>query len=260
MKRLSLAILALALAAAVWSSASGVRAQEQHPGEYSPIDVENGSRLYTSQCITCHGPTGDGVAGIDLRRGAFKKVNSDEDLRGVILNGVPNTGMPKFAFTPAEQNAVVAYIRAAFEVGGRAVKIGDPGRGRQVFEKKGTCGSCHRVLGVGDRKGPDLTDIGAMRSASMLQLSLVDPNATLLPINRQVRAVTKDGQTINGRRLNEDTHTVQIIDDGGKLRSMNKSDLKSFEVTATATMPSFRDRLTPDEISDLVAYLLTLKG
>ncbi|MGE3509121.1 MAG: c-type cytochrome [Vicinamibacterales bacterium] len=263
MKRLSLSLVALPLAAlaAAWTphASQVIRAQEQHPGEYSPVDVENGARLYTGQCITCHGPTGDGVAGIDLRRGTFKNVNSDEDLRAVITEGVPGA-MPKFALSAPEQHALVAYIRAGLDVGGRAVKIGNAERGKQIFQTKGACGTCHRTSGTGARKGPDLTDIGALRSASMLQQTLVDPAGNLLPINRAVRAVTKDGKTINGRRLNEDTYSVQIIDENGKLRSLLKADLKEFQVTTAATMPSFRDKLTPEEISDVVAYLLTLKG
>jgi mono/diheme cytochrome c family protein len=75
-----------------------------------------------------------------------------------------------------------------------------------------------------------------------------------------VRAVTKDGTVINGRRLNEDTYSVQLIDDHEKLVSLIKSDLKEYAIATVSPMPSFRDRLTQDEIADTVAYLLTLKG
>ena len=62
---------------------------------------------------------------------------------------------------------------------------------------------------------PDLSDIGAIRTLAALQRTLLDPTESLLPINRPVRIVTKDGRTIRGRRLNEDTYTVQLIDDAG---------------------------------------------
>ena len=42
----------------------------------------------------------------------------------------------------------------------------------------------------------------------------------MLPINRPVRIVTRDGKTIRGRRLNEDTFTVQIIDEQERLLSI----------------------------------------
>jgi putative heme-binding domain-containing protein len=248
----------LALAVVV-GAGPGSAAQEQHPGEYSPADIETGARLYGAQCITCHAVTGDGVGGVDLRRGTFRRVSSDDDLRHTITGGVPGTAMPRFDVTPAEQNALVAYIRAGFEVGGRAVKVGDLGRGKAAYDKAG-CASCHRAAGAGSRKAPDLTDIGTMRSASMLQQAIVDPTAFLLPINRPVRAVTKDGKTINGRRLNEDTYTVQLIDENERLLSLSKSDLKEFHVLTTSPMPSFKDKLSPEEIADVVAYLLSLKG
>lgn len=255
----------LALAAAIsmpLAMAPGpvISAQEQHPGEYSPIDIENGSRLYTAQCITCHGPMGNGVVGVDLRRGAFKRVTTDDELRTVMLSGVPGTAMQKFDLSMPEQNQLVAYIRSGLEVGGRAAKVGDPARGKQVFDSKGGCGTCHRTGGTGARKGPDLSDIGSLRSASMLQQSLVEPTGSMLPINRPVRAVTKAGKAITGRRLNEDTYTVQIIDESGRLSSLTKADLKEYQVLTASPMPSFRDKLTADEIADVVAYLLSLKG
>lgn len=258
--RRTIGLVAVAAAVALAPARVSLVAQEQHPGEYAPADVENGARLYGTQCATCHAATGDGVAGINLRRGSFRRVVSDDDMRRVIANGVPGTGMPKFDFTAVEQQGVVAYIRAGLDVGGHAVKIGDASRGRTVFETKGSCGSCHRVAGSGSRKGPDLTDIGTMRSASMLQQSLLDPTGFLLPINRPIRVVTKDGKTINGRRLNEDTYTVQLTDDTGRLVSLTKADLKEYHVLTASPMPSVRDALNSEDVADLVAYLLSLKG
>ena len=82
----------------------------------------------------------------------------------------------------------------------------------------------------------------------------------MLPINRPVRLVTKDGRTFRGRRLNEDTHTVQIIDDQERLLSLTKADLKSYELGKTSPMPPAGSTLSGDDIADLIAYLLTLKG
>jgi len=112
----------------------------------------------------------------------------------------------------------------------------------------------------GGRKAPNLSDIGATRSAGSLERSLVDPSSQMWPINRPVHIVTKDGKTIDGRRLNEDTYTVQIVDQEGRLISLNKSDLREFVVSTKSNMPSYKEELTPDELADVVTYLLTLKG
>jgi hypothetical protein len=82
----------------------------------------------------------------------------------------------------------------------------------------------------------------------------------MMPINRPVRAVTRDGKVINGRRLNEDTYTVQILDDQERLLSLAKADLREFTVLTTSPMPSFKNQLGADDLADLVAYLLSLKG
>jgi hypothetical protein len=74
-----------------------------------------------------------------------------------------------------------------------------------------------------------------------------------------VRLVTRDGAVVNGRRLNEDTYTVQLIDDKERLVSFTKSDLREMTVITKSPMPSYRS-LTDAGIADLVAYLLSLKG
>ena len=235
-------------------------AQEQHPGEYSPTDIENGARLYTAQCVTCHAATGDGVGGVDLRRGTFRRAQSDEDLRRVISTGITGTGMPKFELSATEQNGLVAYIRSGFSINGRAIKIGDAARGKTLFETKGACATCHRVSGTGTRKGPDLTDIGSLRTPSMLQQTLNDPSGYLLPINRPVRATTRDGKVIAGRRLNEDTYSIQILEENGRLLTLLKAELKDLQVLTTSLMPSLQGKISSDELADLIAYLLSLKG
>jgi len=98
------------------------------------------------------------------------------------------------------------------------------------------------------------------RSAASLQRTLVDPSSQMMPINRPVRAVTRDGTVINGRRLNEDTYSVQLIDDHERLVSLMKADLREFKILTTSPMPSYKDVFSGDELADLLAYLLSLKG
>ena len=233
---------------------------QDHPGQYSATDIETGSRLYSGQCVLCHGPNGDVVAGVDLRRGQFRRAASDDDLARVMTKGLPEAGMPGFKLQPSEVDGLVAFIRAGFDVSGTAVKVGHVGRGQEIFERKGGCAVCHRVNGKGPRVAPDLSDIGAIRTPAALQRSLLDPSAAMLPINRPVRAVTRDGRTIRGRRLNEDTYTVQLIDEQERLISLLKADLREYELAKTSPMRSVTGILNADEQADLVAYLLSLKG
>jgi putative heme-binding domain-containing protein len=114
--------------------------------------------------------------------------------------------------------------------------------------------------GRGAISGPDLSEVGRSRSVASIRLSLVDPTSAMRPINRPVRAVTRDGAPVSGRRLNEDSYTVQLMTDEGRLVSLVKSELRSFTVGTTSAMPSYKDMLSPAAIADLVAYLATLKG
>ena len=254
--RLCLVVLGVILA-----GSSGAAAQTaSHPGEYAPADIAYGARLYDAQCTTCHGATGDGVGGVDLRSGRFRNAVTDQDLMRVVTTGVPGTGMLAFKLDAAELTGIVAFLRNmnAFDRG--SVKAGDTARGRALFDGKGACARCHRVGSQGALTAPDLSDIGAARSAGSMLRSLTDPTSQMMPINRPVKAVTRDGKAVSGRRLNEDTYTVQLIDDQGRLVSLVKSDLREYTIATVSPMPSFGATLTQDELADVVAYLLSLKG
>jgi putative heme-binding domain-containing protein len=227
---------------------------------YGQADVQYGARLYGQQCTVCHGGTGDGVSGVDLRANRFKRSSTDNDLRTVISNGVEGTSMPSFKFEPPELTAVVAYLRNMRDFDAKTTLIGDPARGKVVFEGKGACAQCHRVNGKGPRVAPDLSDIGAIRTPDALWHAIVDPDAELRFANRSLRAVTRDGKVVTGRRLNEDTYTVQLIDEQERLVSLVKANLREYELAKGTSMPAYKDKLATNEVADLLAYLLSLKG
>jgi putative heme-binding domain-containing protein len=249
--------LLTAIALAVAAPVCAQLLSQDHPGQYRQEDIARGSALYAAQCDQCHGRDGAQISGIDLRRGVFRRAVSDEDLARAIVTGTPG-GMPPFRLQADELTGLVAFMRAGFDTT-ESVNLGNAGRGKSVFEGKGQCATCHRVAGSGPRVAPDLSDIGIARTPAALQRSVREPSAAMLPINRPVRIITKDGKAIRGRRLNEDTYTVQLIDDQERLLSLSKRDLRSFEVDTKSPMPAYAGRLTDDEIADVVAYLLTLK-
>jgi len=230
-----------------------------HDSQYSDADIAHGAALYAARCVTCHGTQGDAIGGVNLRSGIFRNAVIDRDLERFIRAGSP-AGMPAFTLDTPDMAGIVAYLRNMNAFDATAVKTGDAARGRAIFSGKGACAGCHRVGATGAIVGPNLSDVGAVRSAGSLQRTLLDPASQMMPINRPVRLVRQDGTVVNGRRLNEDTYSVQIIDDAGNLRSFLKTDLREYTVSTTSPMPSYRNTLTGDELADVLAYLLTLKG
>jgi mono/diheme cytochrome c family protein len=133
---------------------------QQH--SYTQAEVDAGSKLYDSNCGSCHGENGDKVTGIDFSKSTFKTARTDDDIARIARNGVPNTGMPPNPGINADQaNNLVAFLRSL--VGGRTIGnvtqtalAGDPTRGKAIFEGKGNCTSCHAINGAGGTSGPDL--------------------------------------------------------------------------------------------------------
>ena len=251
-------VVVRALLIGILATAMG-RAQDRAP-RYAPADIGYGAQIYAAQCAACHGATGTQIGGVDLGGGQLRRAASDQDLRTVLANGIPGTAMPPFRLDQSEVTAIVAYIRNMRNFDTRAGVSGDPARGRAWFEGAGGCANCHRVNGKGPRLAPDLSEIGALRSADFLQRTILDPAGAMLPVDRPVRAVTKDGTVITGRRLNEDTYSVQVIDEQEHLLSLEKAKLREYTVLTTTTMPSAKDKTSDQEMADVIAYLLTLKG
>jgi hypothetical protein len=82
----------------------------------------------------------------------------------------------------------------------------------------------------------------------------------IIPSNRFVRVVMHDGATIPGRLLNQDTFTVQLLDSKEQLRSIARADVKEFAFIDKSPMPSYREKLNTQELTDLVSYLVSLQG
>ena len=234
--------------------ATSARAQQHE----TAADVEDGGRVFRSSCANCHGQDGDQVPEVDLGRGQFKRAQTDQDLIGIIQNGIPGTAMPATSFSTEQAARVVAYLRsvAASKRGGSVA--GDVARGKALFDGKGSCTTCHRVGAIGSRVGPDLSGIGLVRRASELEGALVDPDADVQATNRTYRVVARDGTVTTGRLLNLDSFSVQLLDTRERLQSFLKSDLRDHGF-APSPMPSYRTRLNAQEIADVVTYLVSLK-
>jgi putative heme-binding domain-containing protein len=240
------------------ASVLGQTAEVRNP-RTTPEDVAAGGRIYRSHCAECHGLAGEGGRGPNLTMGIYRHGGSDEALLKTISRGIPGTEMPGIYFTEAQVWQIVAFVK---DMGAarKAVPVpGDPEAGASLFHGKGGCAGCHMVAGKGGRAGPDLSEIGAARTPEHLRRSLTDPSAE---VNSRYWTVTvhgRDGKSYSGRRLNEDTYTIQILDSQENLRSLPKSGITDIKENRESSMPSYSG-LSEVELDNLVAYMSSLRG
>ncbi len=149
-------------------------------------------------------------------------------------------------------------LRAESAAAGRA-QAGESSRGRAVVESGG-CFDCHRIGDRGSRVGPNLSDIGDRRTPEQLRQALVAPDDEVLPENRSVRVVTREGAAITGRLLNQDAISVQLITPSEELKTYLKDGMREYSIVDKGLMPSAQGKLTDQQIADVVSYLGSLKA
>ncbi|MGP0630455.1 c-type cytochrome [Nitrospina sp. 32_T5] len=152
------------------------------PNEPQKASVERGTEVYEKHCLHCHGAKGDGK-GIaapfsspqprnftkghyKFRSTAFGKIPTDEDLREMLVTGMPGTTMPSWKHLPeVDRESLVLYLKSLgrkfekFKKRGKSHKVipvPEPApftleskeRGRKLFIKN--CSGCHGVEGRSD--------------------------------------------------------------------------------------------------------------
>lgn len=251
--------VAMLVAAAMIPAFVALAQTEDNP--YTTQKVLAGAKTYADHCQVCHGEKGDGIGAVNLARQQFKTVVTDDDIRRVLKQGVPAAGMPSFAaLRENEVDGLIAFIRSGLDTHAGSEPSGDPLAGKALFFGVAGCSTCHLQHGFGPMAAPDLSNIGTLRLPSYLASLIRDPNSVLLPINKQVIIRTVDGAVIRGRRLNEDTYTMQLVTNDGKLVSISRDHIAALRVAALATMPAYGKKLSDKQIADLTAYLSSLKG
>ena len=228
-----------------------------------------GKSLFEQNCSTCHGIDAGGEEGPDLH--GVPGSLGDAAVENIIKRGIRGTAMPGF-FELKDQDAadIVAFLHT-YDADTTGPVNGDPNSGAALYQDSG-CPACHMIRGHGGNIGPELSRIGHMRGPTNLKNRLIDPGANL-PQNGtgfysskwtmylMFRAVEKNGNTIEGMRVGENSFVIVLKDINGKLHALWKPDLRSLQkLPGASLMPSFKETLTPAQMDDLVAYLMTLKG
>jgi cytochrome c oxidase cbb3-type subunit III len=235
----------------------------------TPESIAAGKALFEGTCANCHGIDGSGANGPNISDAGTRL--GPEALYQTLHTGVMGSGMPSFASLGEEKLwQLVDYVSSFGHAPGDAA-LGDPQKGKTVYSASG-CANCHMIDGQGGSSGPDLSKVGTVRSAVLLRNILLDPGANLptdttlqeraqYPAYVMYRVVMKDGKELLGTRVNEDSFTIQLRDANGNIHSIQKFDVKQVErVPDKSFMPSYKSKLTDEQLNDLVAYLASLGG
>ncbi|MCA9065389.1 MAG: HEAT repeat domain-containing protein, partial [Planctomycetaceae bacterium] len=134
---------------------------------------------------------------------------------------------------------------------------GDVRRGHEIFNSpRVKCISCHTRGYHGGRLGPDLTRIGKVRNTRDLVEAIVFPSASLVRGYEPVNVLMNDGQVLSGIIAGENQQEIVLAVDADQRRHLNRTDIDEIVPASVSVMPAGLEKiLTPQEISDLVAFL-----
>ncbi len=234
-------------------------AQNHDPHQKNPLTgqlaaLQKGRELFAANCAFCHGKDAiGGTRGPALAGGEWKHGDSDAALFRTISKGIAGTAMPASDLTETETWQLVTYLRGFKSVAPASIQ-GDRIAGEQVFRMN--CAQCHMVKGRGGRLGPDLLHTLERRSLDEFISAVREPDKKIERGFETIRVITAQGKTLDGVRKNEDTFSLQMMERGGRLRLLDKSDVRSVTDERRSLMPAFNEaRLSATQLQNLLAWL-----
>ena len=238
----------------------GLAAAQENPFRDSAEDIDVARAMFRIYCSPCHGIGARGGRGPDLTLGVYNAGETDHDLYEVVADGVPGSEMPGYGERMNSDSIwrMVAYVRSVAKPD-TTPATGNADAGRRLYAENG-CAVCHQIGVTGGRLGPELTRIGRSRSLKYLREALVAPNAEITGGYRTVEVVTLAGEKIAGVEKSLTNFSVVLMDAGEKLRSFDRTQLRSSERTTRSLMPSYEASLTGARLDDMLAYLRSLRG
>ncbi len=154
-----------------------------------------------------------------------------------------------------QDKAKLAEYRKAGATGG------DAARGKKVFESKDAgCAKCHVVSGRERKAGPPLTVVGDKLARDQLIQAVLEPSARLHPDYTTIVVATADGKQHSGVLQKRTDQALHLFNVEGKPVVTPLDDIDEEKTSRTSLMPvGLYKKIKPEQFSDLVAYLTTLK-
>ncbi len=139
---------------------------------------------------------------------------------------------------------------------------GDVTSGKTLFEAESTqCVTCHQVGETGGHVGPNLSQIGGKFDRPHLIESLLHPAKQIGYGYETSILLTTDGKIYTGVVKETDDKQLTIVDALNRRHTIAKDEIEEQSVSKTSLMPSgLADSLSPQQFTDVVAYLETLRS
>jgi len=137
---------------------------------------------------------------------------------------------------------------------------GDIRRGELFFKQVAGCAKCHSLSQQKNSFGPQLSDIGARAEPRHIVQSIVDPDAHIVEGFSQMVIETKDGKVHSGVLIEESGLAVTLGLSTAERLVIPREKIESRTTSKTSAMPSFDRTLTPGQVADVAAFLMTQKA
>ena len=133
--------------------------------------------------------------------------------------------------------------------------------GRALFFAEGaaSCSKCHRTDGSQPGFGPDLSHLVKGNDAVHVVRSILQPSAKITEGFAMQTVLTEEGRTVNGLLREETAASLTLILPEGKIVTLPKEAIEERVSQNVSPMPPFDRILTPGQLADLTAWLLTMK-
>ena len=131
-------------------------------------------------------------------------------------------------------------------------------RGRKLFfSETVACSKCHEIETTKDKVGPSLMNLAYRDYVSVLR-DIREPSASINPDYLSYEVTMKNGDTLTGVIRGVTDQEFTLMDGSGKANHVNRSETSVTRQLPISLMPEgILATLKPDELRDLMTYLLT---
>src|ERR1039457_2083293 len=169
-----------------------------------------------------------------------ERLRSDDAVRSLIHDGIPDAGMPGFTLMEPELSQIIAFVRSRVTPARESMPPGDPDAGQAFFFGVGGCAQCHMMNGRGGAAGPDLSNSGSELTLAELEQSLLKPAARRKPGFRVATVRLRSGPIVRGFLRNESLYDLQVQGFDGRLYLLRRDEVAAIEREAASYMPALQ--------------------